>query len=150
MFNTFVANRPAIDFCNDRFRYRLRRRYLRRRHRRRRRRIDGNEIRPIKEGRETGSYLLTLDLAITKRGNSLYNRKFLRRAPARKRIETVPRDYSDRRSTDIRPLNGISILTSQQQDRGRNERDTNFGHFKNGKRVEQEGKGKRRFVPRSN
>lgn len=121
MFNTFVANRPAIDFCSDRFRYRLRRRYLRRRHRRRRRRIDGNEIRPIKEGRETGSYLLTLDLAITKRGNSLYNRKFLRRAPARKRIETVPRDYSDRRSTDIRPLNGISILTSQQQDRGRNE-----------------------------
>lgn len=148
MFNTFVANRPAIDFCSDRFRYRLRRRCRHRRHRRRR--IDGNEIRPIKEGRETGSYLLTLDLAITKRGNSLYNRKFLRRAPARKRIETVPRDYSDRRSTDIRPLNGISILTSQQQDRGRNERDTNFGHFKNGKRVEQEGKGKRRFVPRSN
>lgn len=147
MFNTFVANRSAIDFCSDRFRYRLRRRCRHRRHRRRR--IDGNEIRPIKEGRETGSYLLTLDLAITKRGNSLYNRKFLRpvegrRAPARKRIETVPRDYSDRRSTDIRPLNGISILTSQQQDRGRNERDTNFGHFKNGKRV---GKRKKKVCP---
>lgn len=101
MFNTFVANRPAIDFCSDRFRYRLRRRCRHRRHRRRR--IDGNEIRPIKEGRETGSYLLTLDLAITKRGNSLYNRKFLRRAPARKRIETVPRDYSDRRRFDRHP-----------------------------------------------